>query len=108
MFPGWIPDHIVDPAMSALLESGRYAPVVIDRVGRITELTVDFDYGAGDEPAIAPVSVALGLLLARRVVRRAAPKIVSPLRAVHNGSVNDCAGYAIGGMALVVTVLAWL
>jgi multicomponent Na+:H+ antiporter subunit D len=108
VFPGWILNHIVDPAMSALLESGRYATVVVDRVGRITELTVDFDYGACEELAVALASVALGLLLARRVVRRGAPKIVSPLRALHNGSVNDYAGYAIGGMVLVVAVLAWL
>lgn len=80
---------------------------MIEQTGRITELRVEF--GHGDVQALVSplVSVVLALLPARRAVRRGAPRAVAPLRTVHNGSVNDSAASAIGGMVVVIAALAW-
>jgi hypothetical protein len=54
--------------------------------------------------------VSRNLPAGRFPLRRGEPRIViiTPLRAVHNGSVNDYAVSAIGGMVVVISVLAWL
>ncbi|GAA1971690.1 hypothetical protein [Catenulispora subtropica] len=48
------------------------------------------------------MSVFLGILAARRVVRHRPPRAMVLLSRLHTGSVNDYAGFAVGGIIAVV------
>ena len=102
VLPGYVLDSVADPAASALLGSGQYIAAVINRGGTVTQLHTSFAYADAQELAIALVSVALGALVAWQMMRRKTPRAFELLRAVHNGSVNDYTGYAVGGLIAVV------
>jgi len=100
--PGYVLDKVADPAASALLGAGQYAAAVLNQGGTITQLHTVFAYADPQELAIALLSVVLGALLAWHMLRRKIPRVLELLRAVHNGSVNDYTGYAVGGIIAVV------
>jgi multicomponent Na+:H+ antiporter subunit D len=66
---------------------------------------VHFAYKASDL-GVTAAEVVVGLLLALWYVRAPEPRPVTWLRRLHNGSVNDYAAYAAGGVALCAFVLA--
>lgn len=100
--PGYVLDHVADPAASALLHAGQYSAAVLRGGGVVTQLHTDFAYADAQELTIAVVSVVLGALVAWQAMRRKTPRALELLRAVHNGSVNDYTGYAVGGIIAVV------
>ncbi|MFN2606759.1 MAG: complex I subunit 5 family protein [Acidimicrobiales bacterium] len=107
---GPIVGRVAAPAASGLLDRRAYASALLDGGRAGGPLTVDalhpHFWAAGEMAATAAVLV-LGGLLAARVVRRggAEPRPVAVLRALHNGSTNDYAAYAMGGMVVVMAVL---
>jgi multicomponent Na+:H+ antiporter subunit D len=104
---GPLVSEVVTPVAAGLLDGAAYAAAVLDPGGArlaVPELHPHF-WGA-TELISAAVAVTLGLLLARAVVRTQEPRPISAFRALHNGSVNDYAAYALGGVLLVVTALS--
>lgn len=100
--PGYVLEHIADPAASALLQPAQYTTAILQGAGHVLQLRTTFDYVDPAELAVALVSVVLGILLARRVLRHGPPRVTDLLARVHNGSVNDYAAYAISGLIAVV------
>jgi len=97
--------HVAAPAAAALLHPAGYAGAVLASGGSIPPVRVSFDYW--DPAAIATVvgTVVLAVpcaVLAGRVGERAR----AVTRRLQTGSVNDYAGYLVGGMVLTVAVLA--
>jgi len=98
--------HLAGPAAAGLLAPGRYAAGVLTGTHDLAALPVEFSYG--DPATIFPAlgELAAGLLLAAWVVRAGAPAWTATLRRIHTGSVNDYAGFAAIGLAVVGYVLA--
>jgi multicomponent Na+:H+ antiporter subunit D len=103
---GPLVSDVAAPAAAGLLDGAAYAGAVLGPVGgRLNVPDLHPHFWASSELIPTLASVALGLLLARAVVRGHEPRPITSLRTLHNGSVNDYAGYAVGGLLLVVTVL---
>jgi multicomponent Na+:H+ antiporter subunit D len=106
---GVIPDPVVAnaaaPAASALIHPATYVNAVLSGSGRLARLPVTFDYGKLSDVLVALAEIALGLVLAVIYLRVREPRPVTWLRRLHTGSVNDYAGYALTGLALVGIVL---
>jgi multicomponent Na+:H+ antiporter subunit D len=98
--------RVAAPAAAALLDRGAYAAAVLDGNGHLAVSHIDAHFWSAAELAMSALVLALGLLLARVVLRSEKdPRPVAALRALHNGSVNDYAAYAAGGVVLVVGLL---
>jgi multicomponent Na+:H+ antiporter subunit D len=106
LFPDWILDHVAGPAAAGVLHGGLYARAVLGGGGSIGTIAVSFHYFKPTELAGVAATLVLGGLLARTYIRISEPRAVSLLRAVHNGSVNDYAAYAVLGVIGAVAVLA--
>jgi multicomponent Na+:H+ antiporter subunit D len=78
---------------------------VLSGSGTLARLPVTFEYGKLSDVLVALVEIALGLALAVIYLRVREPRPVTWLRRLHTGSVNDYAGYALTGIALVGIVL---
>jgi multicomponent Na+:H+ antiporter subunit D len=105
VLPGLTVDTVVDPAASVLLHPSTYASAVLSGSGTVARLPVSFDYGKLSDLLVALAEIALGLVLAVVYLRVREPRPVTWLRRLHTGSVNDYAGYALTGLALVGIVL---
>ena len=105
VLPNPVVDNVADPAASVLLHPGTYAAAVLSGSGTVAKLPVTFDYGKLSDLLVALVEIALGLVLAGFYLRVREPRLVMWLRRLHTGSVNDYAGYALTGLALVGIVL---
>ena len=66
---------------------------------------VPFDYVSVEELIVVAGCAIAGAALARAYLRAREPGPVRLLRAVHTGSVNDYAAYAVAGMLAVIAVL---
>jgi multicomponent Na+:H+ antiporter subunit D len=104
--PQFALDHVFAPAAGSLLHPLHYAKAVLGGSGTSLRETIPFHYLEPAQLLTIAVSLAAGLLLARWYLRNREPRAVSLLRALHNGSVNDYAAYAVGGILIAVTVLA--
>jgi multicomponent Na+:H+ antiporter subunit D len=104
--PSWAIDHLAAPAASGLLHAGTYAQGVLGGGGRIPPLHLAFDYLEPSELATVAGTVVAGLVLARVYLRSAEPAPIRLLRALHTGSVNDYAGYAVIGLLAALLTLA--
>jgi len=104
---GVVPNPVVAnaaaPAASALIHPNTYVNAVLSGSGTLARLPVTFDYGKLSDVLVALVEIALGLVLAVIYLRVREPRPVTWLRRLHTGSVNDYAGYALTGLALVAS-----
>jgi len=83
----------------------RYASGVLTGTARLPALHLPFDYvSPGELASVAGCAVA-GAALAWAYLRAREPGPVRLLRAVHTGSVNDYAAYAVAGLLAVIAVL---
>jgi hypothetical protein len=57
-------------------------------------------------PTISDRILVVGGWLAWAHLRTRGPRVITGLRAIHTGSANDYAGYAIAGTLAVITVLS--
>jgi multicomponent Na+:H+ antiporter subunit D len=106
VFGNWILNNVAGPAAAGVLHGGRYAHAVLHSGGPIGVVRVSFDYFKPPELIAVAATVVCGGLLARTYMRIREPRGVSVLRAIHNGSVNDYAAYAVIGVLGAVAVLA--
>ncbi|HEY3976713.1 MAG TPA: proton-conducting transporter membrane subunit [Streptosporangiaceae bacterium] len=97
--------RLMAPAAAGLLHPGRYASAVLAGSGRLPALAVPFDYGSPAELISVGLSVVVAAALAWLYLRIREPLPVRVLRAAHNGSANDYAGYAIAGTLIVIAAL---
>ena len=97
---------LMGPAAGGLLSPARYASGVLAGTARLPRLSVPFDYGSPAEllAVAATLAVAAALLWGYLRIREPAP--VRALRALHNGSANDYAGYAVAGTLAIIAVLS--
>jgi multicomponent Na+:H+ antiporter subunit D len=106
VLPGYVTRDMVAPATSWLVSPGTYATTVLSRTtAPLHPAAVHFDYWSASDLLTAVGTVAAGLLLAWWYVRHEQPRPIGWLRALHNGSVNDYAGYASAGIVVVGAVL---
>jgi multicomponent Na+:H+ antiporter subunit D len=105
VLPNPVVANVADPAASVLLHPGTYVHAVLSGSGTVVRLPVTFDYGKLSDVLVALAEIALGLVLAVVYLRVREPRPVTWLRRLHTGSVNDYAGYALTGLALVGIVL---
>ncbi len=98
--------RLMAPAASGLLQAGRYAGGVLSGGGRFPALHIFFDYAAPAELITVAVSVLIAAGLAWGYLRVAEPLPIRWLRALHTGSANDYAAYAVAGTLAVIAVLS--
>jgi multicomponent Na+:H+ antiporter subunit D len=98
--------RLMAPAAASLLNPARYAHAVLAGSGRLPVLHIPFDYGAPAELISVAVGAVLAGALAWGYLRIKEPLVIRGLRALHTGSANDYAAYAVGGTLAVVAVLS--
>jgi multicomponent Na+:H+ antiporter subunit D len=96
---------LMAPAASSLLHPGRYTLGVLSGSARLPGTTVAFDYFSPAELGIAAASVAVAAALTWGYLRIAEPGVIRGLRAIHTGSANDYAAYAVAGTLAMIAVL---
>lgn len=96
---------IVAPAAQILVEPDTYASAVLGGAVRINAERPHFDYFAASEILTTAGSLVAGIALAWWYIRRPEPKVITALRSVHTGSVNDYAAFSVAGLVLVSATL---
>jgi multicomponent Na+:H+ antiporter subunit D len=97
--------RLMAPAASSLLHPGRYAFGVLSGSARLPMLPVAFDYFSPAELGLVGASVAVAAVVAWGYLRIAEPGPIRGLRAIHTGSANDYAAYAVVGILAVIAAL---
>jgi multicomponent Na+:H+ antiporter subunit D len=97
--------EVAAPAASLLLHPATYASSVLGSGGTVPAMDLTFEYTKLSTMATAAGELVVGLLLAVFVVRRGEPRVMTPLRRIHTGSVNDYATFVAIGLAVVSFVL---
>jgi multicomponent Na+:H+ antiporter subunit D len=97
--------RLMAPAASSLLHPGRYALGVLSGSARLPGISVAFNYFSPAELAIAAASVAVATALTWGYLRISEPGVIRGLRAIHTGSANDYAAYAVVGTLAVIAAL---
>jgi multicomponent Na+:H+ antiporter subunit D len=105
--PTWVLDHLVGPATASLTDSGTYAAATLAGHGHLPAVQVPFTYLDPVRLLVSGGTVAVGVLVAWWVVRheRRTASGLRPLVALHTGSVNDYAAFAVLGLVVSVLVL---
>lgn len=103
--PYVIIQHVAGPAASILLHPQAYATAVLGGGGAVPAHQLLFSYGKPEDLIITAIEVVVGLLLAAGYLRVKEPRVVTSLRRLHNGSVNDYAAFAVSGLVLSSFVL---
>jgi multicomponent Na+:H+ antiporter subunit D len=98
--------RLMAPAASGLLHPGQYAAGVLSGSARLAALRIPFDYFSPAELLSVAASVAVAAALAWGYLRMREPRVIRGLRAIHTGSANDYAAYAIAGTLAAVAVLS--
>ena len=98
--------RLMAPAASGLLQAGSYASGVLRGGGRFPALRIAFDYASPAELITVAAGVAVAAVLAWGYLRITEPRPIRWLRALHTGSANDYAAYAVTGTLAVIAVLA--
>jgi len=105
--PQFALEHVLAPATGSLLHPLRYAAAVLSGQGATPVPHIPFHYLEPAQLLTIAGSLVAGALVAFWYLRvRAEPLPVRLLRAAHNGSANDYAAYAVGGILIAITVLA--
>ncbi|MET9021734.1 proton-conducting transporter membrane subunit [Actinopolymorpha sp. NPDC004070] len=101
--PELLLDRVLGPAADWLLDAGDYGRSVLAGGGHVTlGPALTFDYLAPKSLLVALATAAVGVLLARRYAGDRVPGgLVTPLRRLHTGSVNDYASFLVAGLLLV-------
>jgi multicomponent Na+:H+ antiporter subunit D len=108
VFPQQILRRLMEPAAGGLLEAGRYAAAELHVGATLAPTQVSFDYAHPMELAIALVTVPIAALAVRAYLRaRRDPLPLRQLRALHTGSANDYAAFAVVGLVGLVAALRW-
>lgn len=108
VFPQQILRLLMEPAAGGLLGAARYAAAELHVGGTVVPTQVAFDYADWKELVIAAVTVAVAGFGVNRFLRaRRDPQPIRALRAVHTGSANDYAAYAVVGLVALVAALRW-
>jgi multicomponent Na+:H+ antiporter subunit D len=98
--------RLMAPAAASLLNPARYAAGVLSGTARLPGLSISFDYGSPKELIAVAVSVAVAAALGWVYLRIREPLVIRGLRALHTGSANDYAAYAVIGTLAMVAVLS--
>jgi multicomponent Na+:H+ antiporter subunit D len=106
--PGFFLDTVMAPAAAGLLHPGQYAGAVLSGAGKLTGISVPFSYLSPGEIIATAGCLAAGVALGWVYLRVKEPAPVRLLRALHNGSANDYAAYAVTGTLAVVAVLKFV
>jgi multicomponent Na+:H+ antiporter subunit D len=105
VLPSAVLERLAGPAASGLLHPALYAHAVLSGSGGLPSSAFSFEYLKPAELALVAGTAVLGLLLAVWYVRVPEPAPVRALRALHTGSVNDYAAFAVAGIVLVTAIL---
>lgn len=97
---------LMAPAAASLLQPGRYAAAVLSGSARLVTLRIPFDYFSPAELVSVAASIVIAAVLAWGYLRIRQPRVISGLRALHTGSANDYAAYAIVGTLVAIAVLS--
>jgi multicomponent Na+:H+ antiporter subunit D len=98
--------YLAAPAAAGLLSPGRYASGVLTTFARLPALHIPLDYLSPAELITVSASVAAAAALAWGYLRIREPWPIRGLRALHTGSANDYAAYAVAGILAMITVLS--
>jgi multicomponent Na+:H+ antiporter subunit D len=98
--------RLMAPAAASLLHPARYAAGVLSGTARLPALSIPFDYGSPAELVSVAVSVVVAAALAWGYLRIREPLVIRGLRALHTGSANDYAAYAVAGTLAMIAVLS--
>jgi multicomponent Na+:H+ antiporter subunit D len=98
--------RLMAPAAASLLNPARYAAGVLTTSARLPPLHIPFDYVSPTELISVSASVAVAAALAWAYLRIREPLVIRVLRALHTGSANDYAAYAVVGLLAVICVLS--
>jgi multicomponent Na+:H+ antiporter subunit D len=102
---GPVVQHMAAPASALLTHPQMYAAAVLHGQSAVPASAVRFAYKASDL-GVTAAEVIVGIALAVWYLRVPEPRPITALRRLHNGSVNDYAAFAAGGVALCAFVLA--
>ena len=108
VFAQYLLRTLMEPAAGGLLEAGRYSSAEMHVGGAIVPVSVGFQYSNWAELAVVLATLVLALFGAAAYLRaRRDPPLVRQLRALHTGSANDYAAYAVAGLVVLVAALRW-
>jgi multicomponent Na+:H+ antiporter subunit D len=107
LLPGTMLDDVVSPATASLLHPHQYAATALHGGAHAapTPTPISFSYLSGAELLTTIATLIVGLGLAWWYVRRPEPVLMRAARAVHTGSVNDYAAYAVLGTVMTLTAV---
>jgi multicomponent Na+:H+ antiporter subunit D len=108
ILPQTVLQRFMAPAASALLHADAYSHAVLAGSGGLPSVSVTFDYEDPLELIVAVVSILVAALAARAYLRAKEPAPIRLLRAVHTGSVNDYAGFAVMGTIALIAAFNWI
>ncbi|MGN6634180.1 MAG: complex I subunit 5 family protein [Oryzihumus sp.] len=105
VIPRLVLTHLVVPATSALLRPGPGLAAVVHGGGRLSPLSVPFEYVSAEELLVFVVSVVLAVALVVRHTRRRPGRAFTTLRRLHTGSANDYLAFSVAGTVVVLAAL---
>jgi multicomponent Na+:H+ antiporter subunit D len=112
VFPQQILRILMEPAAGGLLEAGRYAAAQLHpgaAVPPVLPAQVNFEYSDWVELVVAAATLAVAAFGVSGYLRlRRDPQPIRALRAVHTGSANDYAAFAVVGLVALVAALRWV
>ena len=110
LVPGTFSSKVMAPAASGLLHAPVYAGALLHATSaRLPAVHVHSSFISLEGLLSTCITLVVGGLVASRFLHRDPPRPVAMLRAIHTGSVNDYATYAVLGLVVFVAVLrlAW-
>lgn len=109
IFPTVVLNRVAAPAAAALVHSRDYVSGVLSGQARLAVPKLSFEYADPGELLIMAGTLVAGLAIAWWYVRRSRePVLMTRLRALHTGSVNDYVAFATVGLSATVVVLLLL
>ena len=106
--PRFVLDRLMAPAAAALLHADAYSRAVLSGSGQLPGVSIGFVYTDPLELAVAAVSLVAAAAASYAYLHIREPAPIRLLRAVHSGSVNDYAGYAVAGAIALIAALNWI
>jgi multicomponent Na+:H+ antiporter subunit D len=97
--------HVAGPAAAALLDANGYAAAALRGGGPIAGVDVSFEWGSLIELALTAATLVLATGTAWAMSRRRDSRVVSRIRSVQTGSVNDYLSYQFVGLVVVIVAL---